>query len=287
MRGLRGKRVLVSGGSSGIGAGGGAAVPRGGLPRLHRRAGRGRGRAAAVAASATSARRAVTGVRRQPARTSRGCGRRAAARAGRDRRPRQQRRHRLARAVPGDHARALGPHHRGQPARHVPRRRRRSPRHMVEQGGGGVIVNMSSTNGLAGEADYAHYNASKGGVLLLTKTMAVELGPHGIRVNALCPGYIDTAAEPRDRSRLGSDDFAEDYARDSDPARPRRACRGGRRGLRVPGLRRRLVHVGHRPRRRRRPAGRDVTASCKKPDLPTAAQDGYSRASHRTEEQDP
>ena len=63
---------------------------------------------------------------------------------------------------------------------------------LVDQGSGGVIVNMSSTNGLGGEADYAHYNASKGGVLLLTKTMAVELGRYGIRVNALCPGYIET-----------------------------------------------------------------------------------------------
>jgi 3-oxoacyl-[acyl-carrier protein] reductase len=46
---------------------------------------------------------------------------------------------------------------------------------------------MSSTNGLAGEEDYAHYNASKGGVLLLTKTMAVELGRHGIRVTRCAP----------------------------------------------------------------------------------------------------
>jgi len=65
-------------------------------------------------------------------------------------------------------------------------------RRMVGRGRGGAIVNMSSTNGLAGEADYAHYNASKGGVLLLTKTMALELGKHGIRVNALCPGKIRT-----------------------------------------------------------------------------------------------
>ena len=65
-------------------------------------------------------------------------------------------------------------------------------RRMVSAGGGGVIINMSSTNGLVGEEQYAHYNASKGGVLLLTKTMAVELGAYGIRVNALCPGYILT-----------------------------------------------------------------------------------------------
>jgi NAD(P)-dependent dehydrogenase (short-subunit alcohol dehydrogenase family) len=63
---------------------------------------------------------------------------------------------------------------------------------MAQQGTGGVIVNMSSTNGIAGEEDFAHYNASKGGVLLLTKTMAVELGHLGIRVNALCPGFIHT-----------------------------------------------------------------------------------------------
>lgn len=56
----------------------------------------------------------------------------------------------------------------------------------------GVIVNMASTNGLVGEEKYAHYNASKGGVVLLTKTMAIELGPYNIRVNAVCPGYIQT-----------------------------------------------------------------------------------------------
>jgi 3-oxoacyl-[acyl-carrier protein] reductase len=56
----------------------------------------------------------------------------------------------------------------------------------------GVIVNMSSTNGLAGELEYAHYNASKAGILLLTKTMALELAPYGIRVNCVAPGYILT-----------------------------------------------------------------------------------------------
>ena len=55
---------------------------------------------------------------------------------------------------------------------------------MARRGAGGVVINMSSTNGIAGEEDYAHYNASKGGVLLLTKTMAVELGPLGIRSRA-------------------------------------------------------------------------------------------------------
>ena len=63
---------------------------------------------------------------------------------------------------------------------------------MVERGRGGSIVNMASTNAFEGESGYAHYNASKGGIAMLTRTMAVELGPHGIRVNALCPGKILT-----------------------------------------------------------------------------------------------
>jgi len=89
--------------------------------------------------------------------------------------------------------------------------------HMVERGGGGVIINMSSTNGLAGEEDYAHYNASKGGVLLLTKTMAVELGRHGIRVNALCPGYIRTPLNEAVSASIGGAGFETAYARDRIP----------------------------------------------------------------------
>lgn len=56
----------------------------------------------------------------------------------------------------------------------------------------GVIVNMASSNGLAAEPDCAHYNASKGGVVLLTKSMALDLAPHGIRVNCVAPGFILT-----------------------------------------------------------------------------------------------
>jgi 3-oxoacyl-[acyl-carrier protein] reductase len=68
----------------------------------------------------------------------------------------------------------------------------RVARAMVEGARGGAIVNMASTNALEGEAGYAHYNASKGAIAMLTRTMAIELGPHGIRVNALCPGKIAT-----------------------------------------------------------------------------------------------
>ena len=90
-------------------------------------------------------------------------------------------------------------------------------RHMVQRPGGGVIINMSSANGLAGEQDYAHYNASKGGVLLLTKTMAVELGSLGIRVNALCPGYIRTPLNEAMSASIGGAGFETAYTSDRIP----------------------------------------------------------------------
>jgi 3-oxoacyl-[acyl-carrier protein] reductase len=89
-------------------------------------------------------------------------------------------------------------------------------RHMVARGGG-VIVNMASTNGLGAEADYTHYNASKGAVIQLSRTMAVELGPRGVRVNALCPGYVDTPLNREIAATTDSSSFADDYARDSIP----------------------------------------------------------------------
>ena len=63
-------------------------------------------------------------------------------------------------------------------------------RHMLA-GEGGVIINMGSTNGLTGYHYYGDYNASKSGVIELSRTMALELGPT-IRVNAVCPGFIFT-----------------------------------------------------------------------------------------------
>jgi 3-oxoacyl-[acyl-carrier protein] reductase len=56
----------------------------------------------------------------------------------------------------------------------------------------GVIVNMASTNGILGEEGLIHYNASKAGIILLTKTLAIELGKYGIRSVSICPGFILT-----------------------------------------------------------------------------------------------
>jgi glucose 1-dehydrogenase len=63
---------------------------------------------------------------------------------------------------------------------------------MVKQNQGGSIIQMSSVNGLAAEADQAHYNATKGGINLLAMSMALELARYDIRVNSLCPGFIET-----------------------------------------------------------------------------------------------
>lgn len=75
----------------------------------------------------------------------------------------------------------------------------------------GAIVNMASKNGLDGEAGYAHYNASKAGLVLLTKTMALELAPFGVRVNAVCPGYVATPLAAELDSAEVTRAFAERY----------------------------------------------------------------------------
>ena len=81
----------------------------------------------------------------------------------------------------------------------------------------GAIVNLASTAALVGDADEpgAHYSASKAGVVALTRQMAIELAPHAIRVNCVCPGVIDTPM-----LRLMDDPAAgERYLRDSVPLR--------------------------------------------------------------------
>ncbi|MEF3311062.1 SDR family NAD(P)-dependent oxidoreductase [Paenibacillus sp. GYB004] len=68
----------------------------------------------------------------------------------------------------------------------------RAAREMVRQGTGGSIIQMSSVNGIQAESDQVHYNTTKGGMINLSMSMALELAERGIRVNALCPGFIET-----------------------------------------------------------------------------------------------
>ncbi|SNR83990.1 NAD(P)-dependent dehydrogenase, short-chain alcohol dehydrogenase family [Haloechinothrix alba] len=58
--------------------------------------------------------------------------------------------------------------------------------------GGGSIITMASITGFAGSPLISHYAAAKAGVISLTRTAAVELRDHGVRVNAICPGWIST-----------------------------------------------------------------------------------------------
>jgi NAD(P)-dependent dehydrogenase (short-subunit alcohol dehydrogenase family) len=73
---------------------------------------------------------------------------------------------------------------------------------MIEQGGG-VIINNSSGWGLVGGDAAVAYCASKGGVVLLTKAMAIDHGRQGIRVNCICPGDVDTPMLPEDARMRG------------------------------------------------------------------------------------
>jgi NAD(P)-dependent dehydrogenase (short-subunit alcohol dehydrogenase family) len=75
---------------------------------------------------------------------------------------------------------------------------------MVQQGGGGAIVHMSSVNGLMAIPTIASYNVSKGGINQLTRVMALALADHGIRVNAVAPGTI--ATELARKAVLGSEE---------------------------------------------------------------------------------
>jgi NAD(P)-dependent dehydrogenase (short-subunit alcohol dehydrogenase family) len=78
-------------------------------------------------------------------------------------------------------------------------------RHMIEQRSGSIVT-VASVEGIEGTEGGSAYNASKGGVVLLTKNMAIDYGRMGVRVNCVAPGFIDT---PMFRSVMGSEAMAQ------------------------------------------------------------------------------
>ena len=79
---------------------------------------------------------------------------------------------------------------------------------VMAAGGGGAIVNIGSGWGLKGGPDAASYCASKGAVVNLTRAMAIDHGPAGIRVNCVCPGDTDTPMLRSEAHQLGADEAA-------------------------------------------------------------------------------
>ena len=66
-------------------------------------------------------------------------------------------------------------------------------KHMIDQGDGGKIVNISSTAGKTGAPNFLAYNGANFAIVGMTQSMARELGPHKINVNCVCPGAVDTS----------------------------------------------------------------------------------------------
>jgi NAD(P)-dependent dehydrogenase (short-subunit alcohol dehydrogenase family) len=77
---------------------------------------------------------------------------------------------------------------------------------MMLDAGAGSIVNVASIAGLRGVADRSAYNASKHGLVGLTRTLAAEWGGRGVRVNAVCPGWVKTEMDEEDQAAGGYTD---------------------------------------------------------------------------------
>ncbi len=98
-------------------------------------------------------------------------------------------------------------------------------RHLITQGTGGKIINMSSVTGKRGSARFSAYSASKFAVIGFTQSLACELAPYQVNVNAICPGLVDTErfghlASVLMPENLPPDEQLSEYARRSEAAVP-------------------------------------------------------------------
>ena len=98
-------------------------------------------------------------------------------------------------------------------------------RHLIAQGTGGKIINMSSVTGKRGSARFAAYSASKFAVIGFTQSLACELAPYRVNVNAICPGLVETErfghlASVLMPENLSADEKLAEYERRSEAAVP-------------------------------------------------------------------
>ena len=98
-------------------------------------------------------------------------------------------------------------------------------RHLIAQGTGGKIINMSSVTGKRGSARFAAYSSSKFAVIGFTQSLACELAPYQVNVNAICPGLVETERFGRLASvlmpeNLSADEKLAEYERRSEAAVP-------------------------------------------------------------------
>lgn len=102
----------------------------------------------------------------------------------------------------------------------------RAVKHMLEQADGGVIINMTSSHGQSSLPGFSVYAGTKGAIWAWTKQLAVELAPLGIRVNGMCPGWIEVESFQKEIPNFDPEAIGDliPYGRMGDPKDIAKAC---------------------------------------------------------------